>query len=169
MTRRRLTTLAILETANVFWFALVFFGLLGTPTTGANLAGFAVCSVLLIQGSAYWYLKLRQLDRGERLPAGMAVFGVLRVVNPILLLVSGAYIGWTLLNGVSWWTEVLLGIVLWVLAVLEQVNYFHVRLSYDNRADLSRLMRTRRLRRSHLARDLGRARRAPEPVGPRRP
>jgi hypothetical protein len=48
------------------------------------------------------------------------------------------------------------GLGLWLFALLEHVNYFHVQLSHQTRADLARLVRTRRLRRSHLSRDMAR-------------
>jgi len=44
------------------------------------------------------------------------------------------------------------------LAVLEYINYFVVQLSHETRADLRRLVRTRRLHPSHLAIDLRRHR-----------
>ncbi|MEV4892856.1 hypothetical protein AB0K48_26090 [Nonomuraea sp. NPDC055795] len=48
------------------------------------------------------------------------------------------------------------GVALWVFALLEDVNFFHLQLMHDTRADLAHLMMTRRLRRSHLALDLAR-------------
>lgn len=46
------------------------------------------------------------------------------------------------------------GLVLYGLGLAEYVNYFHRQLMHDTAADWRRLLRTRRLRRSHLAEDL---------------
>ncbi|MER7128156.1 hypothetical protein ABT338_04230, partial [Streptosporangium saharense] len=72
------------------------------------------------------------------------------------LLAGGAVVAGTGIAGGASGTQVWPGPALWVFAVLEHVNYFHVQLMHDTRADLARLVRTRRLRRSHLARDLAR-------------
>jgi hypothetical protein len=57
------------------------------------------------------------------------------------------------------------GLCFAALAVAEHVNYFHRQLMYDNAADLRWLVRHRRLRRSHLAVDLGHDRRRRSQVG----
>jgi membrane protein implicated in regulation of membrane protease activity len=45
----------------------------------------------------------------------------------------------------------------WLFAVAEYVNYFHLQLSYQNAADLRRLVRRGRLVPAHLGRELARA------------
>jgi hypothetical protein len=55
------------------------------------------------------------------------------------------------------------GLAFYALAWLEYVNYFHRQLAYDTVADLRRLRRTRRWRRSPLARDLHRVSASPRP------
>lgn len=62
-----------------------------------------------------------------------------------------------------------LGASLLVLAVLEHVNYFHVQLMHDTRSDLRRLWRSKRLRKSHLARDLASYRRTSRRPAPSTP
>ncbi|CAL9479415.1 hypothetical protein SUDANB121_03020 [Nocardiopsis dassonvillei] len=156
MIRRRLRSLAVLELVNIPLFGLVLFAVLGAPASPTNLAGFGMFALLLVEGSAYWWLKLRQASRGGRLPAGMPVFRALRWVNVALFALTGAVVAAALAEG-GHWSRVAVGVPLWLFAVLEQVNYFHVQLAHDTRADLRRLLRTRRLHRSHLARDLTRA------------
>ncbi|OOC56979.1 hypothetical protein NOSIN_04695 [Nocardiopsis sinuspersici] len=147
--------MAVMELANIPLFAVVLFPLLGVPASPANLTGFALFALLLVQGGAYWWIKVRQLRTRARAPEGMPVFRVLRRVNPPLLLAGGAVVAAALAEGVPW-TRVWPGLGLWLFAVLEHVNYFHVQLSHQTRADLSRLLRTRRLHRSHLSRDMAR-------------
>ncbi|MBB6121767.1 hypothetical protein [Nocardiopsis algeriensis] len=156
--RRRLVSLAVLELVNIPLFAFVLFGLLDVPPSAANLAGFGLFALLLVEGSAYWWLKLRQLRTGTPLPAGTGVFRVLLRVNVALLAAGGALVLWQLSGGARW-IQVLPGLGLWLFAILEHVNYFHVQLMHDTRADLSRLLRSG-LHRSHLWRDMDRHRRA---------
>jgi hypothetical protein len=150
-----LRNLAVLELVNIPLFAVVLFLLLGVPASPANLVGFALLALLLVEGSAYWWAKVRQLRTRARRPAGMALFRVLRRANLLLFLAGGAVVA-AALAGDAPWTGVWPGLGLWLFAVLEHVNYFHVQLSHQTRADLARLVRTRRLHRSHLSRDMAR-------------
>ncbi|PSK98947.1 hypothetical protein CLV63_104171 [Murinocardiopsis flavida] len=156
---RRVRTLAVLEFVNIALIAWVLVGVLRMPVTAANLAGLALVLVVLAEGGAYWWVKSVQLAAGAAAPAGMGVFRVLDRVNVVVLAGGAAVVGAGAVEsggGAGVWP----GAALWVFAVLEQVNYFHVQLSHDTRADLSRLVRSRRLRRSHLRRDLDRGRAA---------
>ncbi|CAM3598201.1 hypothetical protein NOGI109294_04620 [Nocardiopsis gilva] len=102
---------------------------------------------------------------GQHLPASLAAFRHLRTANVVLLAGGATVIGAGFAAGDPW-THVWPGAGLWTFAVLEQINYFHIQLSHDNRADITRLLRTRRLPRPHLARDLERlsSSKAPEPA-----
>ncbi|MFC0624970.1 multidrug transporter [Kribbella deserti] len=152
---RRLRMLAVLEFVNIPLLSYVFIAVLGMPVTAANLIGLVLVAVILAEGGTYWWLKVRQLSAATPLPAGMRAYRVLLKAN-LALLVAGA-IALGVLTGsgpaAGFWP----GIALWFFAVLEHINYFHFQLMHDNRNDLARLVRTRRLHRSHLARDLGRA------------
>lgn len=150
---RRLRNLAILEHANIALFAVVLFGIADMPASPANLAGFSLFTLLLLEGGAYWWLKLHQLRTRAPHPPGIGLLRVLRHLNTALFALSGALIVWALIQGASG-THLWPGAALWAFAILEHVNYFHVQLSHQNRADVARLRRTRRLHRSHLARDL---------------
>ena len=152
--RRRLRSLAVMELLNVALQAGLWFGLVGLPVTVANLIGYGLFAVLLLEGATYWLAKLRQL-RGRRphLP-GVRVFRAARVVNPAILAAGLLITGRAVFAdpGRASWP----GLAFALFAVLEHVNYFHVQLMHDTVADLRRL-RSVGLRRSHLARDLARA------------
>ena len=141
------------ELANIPLQWAIWFGVVGLPVTAVNLAGFAVFALLLLEGAGYWTAKLRQLSTGAPLPPGVRVFAALRLANPVVL---AAVLAWTATA-----TErdpgaaTVPGLAFAAFAALEHVNYFHVQLMYDNRADTRRL-RARGLRRSQLARDLAR-------------
>ncbi|MFW5416430.1 hypothetical protein J0910_07390 [Nocardiopsis sp. CNT-189] len=158
---RRIRGLAVVETLCIPLFAAVAL-LWEMPLTAANAAGLGLLFLLIAEGGAYWRAKARQLARDLPLPEGMPVFAALKRANLVLFAAAAAAIAAALAGGDTG-TRVWPGVLLWLFALVEQVNYFHVQLSHDNRADLARLLRTRRLHRSHLARDLDRARRRPAP------
>lgn len=133
----------------------MLFNVIGLPLTAANLAGFAVFALLLLEGAAYWMLKLRQLrTRVPRLP-GVAVYRALRVIN--VGLIVGALAVTTAAAVTSPGKGSFPGLFLALFGAAEHVNYFHVQLMHDTRADLRRLFSVG-LRRSSLARDLAQSR-----------
>lgn len=159
---RRLRHLALLEHVNIVLIAAVALGALGMPASPANLAGLGLVALLLLEGGAYWWLKVHQLATRAPRPRGMGLFRALGRLNLVLFAVGGAVVAFapaTGANGAHLWP----GVGLWGFAVLEHVNYFHVQLSHQTRADLARLRRTRRLHPSALSRDLHRRRPRPAP------
>ncbi len=154
---RRLRTLAVLEWVNALLIFPAVAWLWEMPLSPANLTGLGLVLLILIEGGAYWWLKYRGLLAGRPRTAGLPFFRVLRVANPVLLAAGAVVVGLGLGSGAPW-THAWPGAALWLFAILEQVNYFHLQLSHDTRADLARLRRSRRLRPSHLARDLARER-----------
>ncbi|MBM7786072.1 multidrug transporter [Tenggerimyces flavus] len=152
MVLRRMRTLAVLELANVIIISVALLAVFRMPPTVSNLTGLVLVAAFLVEGGVYWWLKARQLVTRAPAPAGMATFRLLRRVNVVLLAAGAVVIAADSVAsgmGVRSWP----GVALWVFAVLEYVNYFHVQLMHDTRADLARLF-TRGLHRSHLARDL---------------
>ena len=91
-----------------------------------------VFSVIVMEGSFYWRNKLKQVRRQKAL-SNMEIgriYHKLRWVNVILLtaylpaMVLAALAGEDLSGRIA-------GIFLYFMAVIEQINYFHVRLSYE--------------------------------------
>ncbi|BCB75397.1 hypothetical protein GCM10022251_77910 [Phytohabitans flavus] len=145
-----------MELVNIPLQAGLWFGLVDLPLTAVNLVGFSVFALLLVQGAGYWAAKLSQLrGRGRGLP-GERAFRAALAVNPILLAAALAVTGHATATdpGRDTWP----GLAFAAFAVLEHINYFHTQLMHDTFADL-RQLRSAGLRRSHLARDLRRARR----------
>ncbi|WP_432993637.1 hypothetical protein [Dactylosporangium sp. CA-233914] len=151
-TRARTRNLAVLELLNAPLLGWVFFIALPTPRTLANVLGLGLVALLLVEGAAYWTLKHRQLTLRHRRPAGMGVFRVLARLNPVALTAGLAIITAEAIRNPA--AESIPGLAFWAFAALEYVNYFHVQLMHDTRADLRRLFRTRRPHRSHLNADL---------------
>ncbi|WP_067962385.1 hypothetical protein [Nocardiopsis trehalosi] len=163
--RSRLRTLAVLELVNIPLIGVALYAMLGMPASAANTVGYALVALLLAEGAAYWWLKVRQLRSRAALPEGLGALRVLRAANPVLLAAGAAVVAGAAVGGAPA-THVWPGAGLWAFAVLEHVNYFHVQLSHQTRADLARLWRTRRLHRSHLSRDLAAAPARPTAVPP---
>lgn len=152
----RLRRTATVEALNIGILAVVFFVVASVPATTANLVGYGLVALLLLEGSGYWWLKHRQLLSGARCPGAMGTFRVLRAANVVLLLIAVPVIVvelWYRPGAQSW-----PGLAFAVFAVAEHVNYFHIQLSHQSRADLRRLVRTLRLPKAHLAKDLRRCR-----------
>ncbi|MER5419055.1 hypothetical protein [Streptosporangium roseum] len=161
--QRRLRSLVWLELLNIPLQAVVWFGVVGFPVTVGNGVGFALFALLLLEGAGYWSAKLRQIATRNRSLPGTGAFVVARRGNVVVLVAGLLFIVWAVVTdpGAGSWP----GLGFGLFAVLEHVNYFHVQLMYDTAEDL-RYLRSRGLRRAHLARDLavqGRVRRLSRP------
>ena len=153
--RRRLRSLAFGESINIPLQSGLWFGVIGLPATVANLVGFGLFLMVLVEGTGYWAAKLHQIRTRRRDLPGTAVFRVARIANAPLLAVGVAVTGYAVVTAPGWSSVPGLGFA--AFAVLEHVNYFHVQLAHGTATDLRRL-RSVGLRRSHLARDLHRHR-----------
>jgi hypothetical protein len=117
------------------------------------IAYLAVAS-LLAMGGWYWHLKLHQIGSGRSIASELAFLEKVRLVAPIVLIGLTVALAASWLGGLGstadrWWATGFL-----VLGWAEYVNYFHVQLMHDTKSDLTRLLTTRRLRKSWLANDL---------------
>lgn len=126
------------------------------PTWLLSAYSMALISLILAQGTYYWHLKLTcLLTRERQLPATFAPrFSQFRRLNLVLLAIYPALLAAQLVAGVARSFEPLLATIMWGIALLEHINYFHYQLMHDTRADIAYLLRTRRLRRSPLTSDL---------------
>jgi len=155
---RRLTYLWTFELVGVaMWSFVVWLWWMRAGVGAASAIGLALVVLLLVQGSVYWYAKLRSIRQRPWLSDSMFVrlFSSLRQFNQVMLVATG-------LSGLVWvmrppWQispEIAIAAALWLFAVLEYINYFHRQLMYDSAADLRWLRRHRRAKVAWLARDL---------------
>lgn len=151
---RRLRSLATLELLNIPLQAWAWFGVIGFPLTAANLTGFALVALLLLEGAGYWTAKHRQLTSRLATVPGIRGFAVARTANLVPLTVGTAFAVWTVASAPG--AGSIPGLAFALFAWLEHVNYFHVQLMYDHATDL-RSFRAKGFRRASLARDLARA------------
>lgn len=157
---RRFRQLWNLELVNAF---AVFPFVLYTITEWTQPGAFILLSLvavdfLLVVGAVYGYLKMRDLQRGtRRLQRYEPHFLRLKHITPFLLvgvLVASLPELLTLTTPDDF-RRLFPGILLYGLAVLEYINYFHTQLMYDNRNDLRDLLATRRLKVGLIAREYG--------------
>ncbi len=122
--------------------------------------GLTVCCALLAVGAYYWKAASeRAMKQSHRIIAFLPLADALQ--RPLAVL-TGALVATALLtltfSGAARGTVGTL--ILAVLAVLEFVNYYHFQLQYfDHQPDWLRLMRDKKLRQSHLSKDLASYRR----------
>lgn len=118
----------------------------------------AVVVLILGQGIAWWRLKLRLLDRGQRqAPApALASFRRWRRINwwligayPLVVVAGALLTGRPLLSFDSW-----IGLAILSGALLEQINYYYWQLMYDSPYDWAFLRAHRRLRRGSIGKAL---------------
>lgn len=147
---RRLRRLGVLELVNIVLLPAVFFTLVD-PTIGDVAAWIAVDAVLLV-GAGYWLARAARaqhhLDQTPKLRAFAAARVALRVMLGLALAVVAVDIALNA-SAASW-----IAVAVWLFALAEYVNYFHVQLSYQSAADLRRLIHRRRPAPAHLGQEL---------------
>ncbi|MBD3107908.1 general stress protein [Bacillus sp. AGMB 02131] len=122
---------------------------------------FFLLEFILLQGVIYWYIKWSRLRKENRLSTPVVVikwFRRLQKVN-VLLLVIGLLS--FVIDFYKWRPAIpeggfSLSIFIYVFAVLEYINYYHIQLSYDNRSDIQHLLKTKRLKEAAIRKDLRR-------------
>lgn len=154
---RRLVNMRNLEWFNIGFLVVVLSTTWSDRTFLAvwqRLTVYLLLAGLLAVGGWYWHVKARQIrDRSTIAPELTKLSRIQRAAVLSLIVATIAMVGsWAFQVGFS--VDRVWAFVFLAFAWAEYVNYFHYQLMYDNRADLQRLTRSRRLRESHLATDL---------------
>ncbi len=91
-----------------------------------------IFSVIVIEGSFYWRNKLRMVRKKTALSNFEIgrIYSKIRWINVILLTVYLPMIIIAVFEKEDL-SGVIVGILLYFMAVIEQINYFHIRLSYE--------------------------------------
>lgn len=134
-----------------------------TVSWWVRLGAVMFVSFLLVQGGIYWHLKLQALRNRTYLSArAVRIFQLLRVLNPLILLLGVSGITAAALARFATGADLIWGYFLLLFAGLEYINYFFIQLSHDNLKDIRYLLRFRRLRKAPLASDIERVQRRRE-------
>jgi hypothetical protein len=159
--RRKLFSLYTGEMFAAFTFALMWLLYIqlfawSVPylTSFSSLYAFALLEFILLQGSYYWYLKLKQIKRNDfsNLPSRrLRTFEFFKRMNSWFILI-GFFI--FIYQITSKQIELYWFIFLFLFAVIEHINYYYFRLSYQSIEELKELKRQKGFRRSKLAKEL---------------
>ncbi|WMM26293.1 hypothetical protein RBU61_06365 [Tissierella sp. MB52-C2] len=121
-------------------------------------SSFFLLEFLLVQGCIYWYAKWKRLKIENTTITSIKTvkrYKNLKKLNIALIIVL---IFIFVFDCFKWYSSVPLRSLgtagfIYIFAVLEYINYFHLQLSYDNLSDVKYLLRTKRLKKSCLSRD----------------
>ena len=115
---------------------------------------FVVLEFILLQGSLYWFLKWKQAKQKKYtgLPtAQLRMFLLFKKINFVLFLIGALVLLYQIITfsvGHYWFT------FLYAFAIIEHINYFHIRLSYQTSEELKEFFHQKKFRPSILAKEL---------------
>ncbi len=118
------------------------------------------CLILvLLQGSYYWLYCLNKINHRKISESGFRrLYGVFRKVDLALIalcpliIIYDFYVTDFIID-----SETVLGLFLFLFAVVEYINYFYIRLSYSRIADIFSCITLKNVRKSSLNKELGKA------------
>lgn len=131
--RRKLKSLALGELTATIVFIVAWFSLratFGTEIFGSySLLSLAILCLILLEGSAYWWLKLRQLDQPQQ-SIDPHLVQIAFALSMLLLFAYPAAVTITMLNGTieDSLVDVVIGGGLYIFALGEFVHYFLVKI-----------------------------------------
>ena len=122
---------------------------------------FFLLEFLLVQGSTYWYSKWRRLKSENTSVTPIGMVHRLKKVQKwnIGLMIVPPFM--FVFDVVKWYPSLPLGGLylsgfIYIFAILEYINYFHIQLSYDNRSDMKYLFKSKKLKQASLSKDFER-------------
>ena len=120
----------------------------------STLYAFALLEFILLQGSYYWFLKWKQLKRKDysHLSYGqLRLFSWFKKMNLFLI-----GIGFLVLiyQVIVFPLEFYWFLFLYLFAIIEYINYYHIRLSYLTMDEIKEFLRQKGFRSSKLAKEL---------------
>lgn len=122
---------------------------------------FLLLEFLLLQGTMYWYIKLKRF-RNEKtfITSEKVVYKLikLRKINLLLIAIPLFAFIYDLLHLQSPLPigGLFIALFIYLFAILEYINYFYTQLSYDNISDLRYLKQQRALKQASIKRDINR-------------
>ncbi|WP_456364440.1 hypothetical protein [Priestia aryabhattai] len=123
-------------------------------TSYYSVYAFVLLEFVLLQGSLYWYLKLKQARKNSfnNLPdSTLRVFNVCKKLN-LLLFITGAIL--LIIQVVTLRTEMFWYTMIYIFALVEYINYFYIRLSYLSPEEMKEFRQLKGFKPSKLAKEL---------------
>ena len=122
---------------------------------------FLLLEFLLLQGSMYWYIKLKRFKNEKTfITPENVVYKLIKLRKINLLLIALPLFAFTYdllrLQSPLPVGGLFITLFIYLFAILEYINYFYTQLSYDNIADLLYLKRHKVLKQASIKRDINR-------------
>lgn len=120
----------------------------------SSIYSFILLEFILLQGSIYWFLKWKQVKRKDftNLKEGyLLLYKWLRIINLILIAVGIVVCMLLFINGA---VNRYLYLGIFAFAIIEHINYYHIRLSYMSYQEIKEFIRQKGFRCSKLAKEL---------------
>lgn len=122
---------------------------------------FILLEFLLLQGTIYWYVKLKRLRNKNNSITPLKVIRqlhYLKTVNMVMIITAIVVFAF---DFIKWYPSLpLAGLIItffiYNFAILEFINYFYIQLSYNNVSDIKNLFRSRKLKISTMNKDFKR-------------
>ncbi|MDM5224777.1 general stress protein [Cytobacillus sp. NJ13] len=123
-------------------------------------SSFLLLEFLLLQGSIYWFVKWKRLKKENTSAAPIRLVEQLWAIKKwniaMIIIIPAAFIA----DYIMWLPSTPQGLTIaafiYIFAILEYVNYFHIQLSYDNRSDINSLKQSKRFKQASLSKDFKR-------------
>lgn len=118
---------------------------------------FSLLIFILLQGSYYWLYCIKIL---EKKPVNQVSFRkaykVLRTINLIIILLYPLMMLYQYFFGnlIALSGKTFMSLFLYIFSIIEYINYFYIRLSYNKLKDILMLLRLKNLKKSSLYKEL---------------
>lgn len=167
MLEKRLSNLYTGESMAVVSFIIVSF-LLNKAFPQLHLfslisfwTSFFLLELLLVQGSVYWYAKWRRLKKENISVTPVRIVKRLKNLQKwdigLIIVLPFMFV----FDFFKWYPSLPFGGLslsgfIYLFAILEYINYFHIQLSYDQLSDIKYLIKSKRLKQACLRKDFER-------------
>ncbi|BDH61781.1 hypothetical protein MTP04_19110 [Lysinibacillus sp. PLM2] len=120
----------------------------------SSIYSFILLEFILLQGSIYWFLKWQQVRRKDftNLKKGyLVLYKWCRNINLFLIAIGFMICVLLFINGA---VNRYLYLGIFAFAIIEHINYYHIRLSYMSYQEIKEFIRQKGFRWSKLAKEL---------------
>lgn len=122
---------------------------------------FILLEWLLLQGTIYWYVKLKRLRNENTSITPIKIVRQLHCLKTLNIVMMITTIIAFIFDFIKWYPSLPLGglsiaLFIYIFAILEFINYFYIQLSYDNISDIKYLLKSKKLKKSCMNKDFKR-------------
>ena len=122
---------------------------------------FIFLELLLLQGTFYWYIKLKRLRKENISITPMKIVRQLHRLKTLNISLIFIFLIAFIVDFIKWYPSFPLGglqisFFIYIFAVLEYINYFYIQISYDNISDIKYLLKSKKLKQSCMNKDFKR-------------